>query len=109
VSDYNESLTAARTLLDDYRITKKPTIEEAITSKLSQLEICVKQMGIEVKSHGPSQKKVLQERIVEYRKTISTTRCEFRRAQFQFGDFVGGMNIEDVHSAQPRIYREMIT
>jgi alpha-D-ribose 1-methylphosphonate 5-triphosphate diphosphatase PhnM len=81
VSDYNESLTAARTLLDDYRITKKPTTEGAITSNLSQLEICVKQMGIEVKSHDSSQKKVLQERIVEYRKAISTTRSEFRRAQ----------------------------
>jgi alpha-D-ribose 1-methylphosphonate 5-triphosphate diphosphatase PhnM len=85
VTEYNELLTATRTLLDDYRTTKKASAEGSITSKISQLDDCVKQMGIEAKSHDSSQRKLLQDRIAEYSKTLTELKGEFRRAQEQAG------------------------
>jgi hypothetical protein len=81
VSEYKELVGAVRPLLDDYKSTKNAAVEKPIQSKIEQIDDCIKQMGVEAKSHGSAERKMLQDRVMEFTKANTDLKAEFRRAQ----------------------------
>lgn len=81
VTEFNELTSAARSLLDEYKESKKQGTDTAIESKIAQMDDCIKQMVIESKSHGSAERKMLQDRISEFSKKSTDFKSELRRAQ----------------------------
>lgn len=63
---------------------------------LMQATDLVKQMEIEIRSHDPSTKKKLGDKVMEYKKTLASQRSEFERAkeQLQRSSLIGDKSSE---------------
>lgn len=73
-----------------------PSIIKQIDALFSQTSDLIKQMEVEARSNDAATKKILTEKLVQYKKSIGTLKVDFERAkeQAQRSNLIGSKSME---------------
>jgi hypothetical protein len=94
-SDINKNLSDLKNTSGSDKDQARTTVR-LVDGLLSQVGDLIKQMEVEVRGHDPATRKVLNEKVVQYKKSVSSMKSDFERIkeQSQRSELIGSKSGE---------------